>query len=292
MKISVWFVAIRPKTLTAAFVPVLVGTALVAASGYSVQWNLSLFASLSAFCIQSGTNLFNDALDFKKGADTTARLGPLRVTQGQLLSYKEVWVGALFCFALAVAFAIPLIFQGGWPIIIIGILALLFGYAYTGGPFPLSYLGFGDLFVLLFFGLIATGGTFFLHTGWWSLESLVAGLQIGFLATVLIAINNLRDVQTDRQVNKKTIAVRFGVAFSKKEIFFLLTAPFLLGFFWMMRGYVLAALLPIVSLSVVVSLIRGIYSNSPSAIYNQFLEKAALLHLMFGLLLAIGLFLE
>ena len=152
-----WILAFRPKTLTAALVPVGVGTALPLGLGLGSKPGLAVLALISALFIQIGTNLVNDASDFKKGADTAERIGPKRVTQSGLLSPRTVLAGGLFCFLLAILFGIPLVLSGGWPLVWIGLFSVFAGYAYTAGPFPLAYLGLGDFFVLVFFGLFRYG---------------------------------------------------------------------------------------------------------------------------------------
>ena len=280
--------AARPKTLTAALVPILAGTALTKCLGFSVQIWISGLALLASFFIQIGTNFVNDAIDFKKGADTEARIGPQRVTQSGIFSYRTVMSMAGICFFLALLCGIPLVIHGGLPILLIGLLSLFFGYAYTGGPFPLAYLGLGDIFVVLFFGLIAVGGLVFLQIGEWLDESLMLGLQIGLHATVLICINNLRDIEGDVLVGKKTLAVRFGKSFARTEIATLCFLPFLLNIFWLNRGIYLAAALPFLVLPLAARLCFLIFKTEPGPIYNQFLAKAAGLHLLFGILLSLG----
>ncbi|MBN8539865.1 MAG: 1,4-dihydroxy-2-naphthoate octaprenyltransferase [Deltaproteobacteria bacterium] len=284
-----WILALRPKTLTAALVPILVATALVHASGIAVKWWVSVFALIASFFIQIATNLINDAIDFDKGADTDQRTGPKRVTQSGMISRRKVMVGAGVCLALAFAFGVPLVVEGGWPIAAIGVVSIALAYGYTGGPFPLAYMGLGDLFVILFFGVIGVMGTFFLHTGQWSELAAVAGLQVGFLATVLIAINNLRDSPEDVKVGKKTLAVRFGAKFSKIEIAVLCYAPFLMGMAYENRGWMWAAYAPLIAVPLVSRLVRGIWAADPGPVMNRFLAMAAALHLLFGLALAGGL---
>lgn len=284
-----WILALRPKTLTAALVPILVATALVRATGHEVLWWVSICALLASFFIQIATNFINDAIDFDKGADTETRTGPKRVTQSGLIPRRQVMAGAAVCLAIAFALGVPLVLQGGWPIAAIGLVSLALAYGYTGGPFPLAYLGLGDLFVILFFGLIAVMGTFFLHTGQWSELAAAAGLQVGFLATVLIAINNLRDAPEDAKVGKKTLAVRFGPGFSKIEITLLCYSPFLIGMIYEARGWTWAAYAPLICVPLVSRLVRGIWKAEPGAIMNRFLAMAAALHLLFGVALAVGL---
>lgn len=286
-----WLLATRPKTLSASVVPVVVGTALVSATGHKVKWDIFFFCLLGALFIQVGTNLINDAIDFRKGADTEDRLGPQRVTQSGLLSSRQVMLGGLACFFLALLCGIPLVLQGGWPIVIIGILSLFFGYTYTGGPFPLAYVGLGDVFVILFFGLVAVGGVYYLQTLQLGGEALVAGFQVGVLATVLIAINNLRDMNQDRIAHKKTLAVRFGDRFARFEIGVLLLLGLGLSVFWMVKGLWLAGLLPLVLVPVARKILSGVSQSEPGPIYNQYLAQASLLHMLFGFQLSLGLIL-
>jgi 1,4-dihydroxy-2-naphthoate octaprenyltransferase len=222
--LSPWVLAARPKTLAAAVVPVVVGFALARfAHGPSF-----VFALLGALLIQVGTNFVNDALDFRKGADTHERLGPLRVTQAGLLSADAVLRGAYVCFALAGLCGVPLVMRGGWPIVVIGVTSIVAAYAYTGGPYPLAYHGLGELFVMAFFGVVAVGGTFYLQRLVITRDAILAGVACGSLAIVLLAINNLRDLASDRASNKRTLAARFGPAFARVEIAAMALLPFAL----------------------------------------------------------------
>lgn len=283
-----WISAFRPKTLTASVVPIMVATVLAYKIG-SLDWAVSLWALASALSIQIGTNLFNDVIDFKKGADGLDRVGPQRITQSGSVSERTVFAAAIFCFVLAILFGIPLVVKGGLPIVIVGFASLIFGYAYTGGPFPLAYRGWGDAFVLLFFGWIAVGVLTYLHVGWWSFDAFVAGTQVGMLATVLIAVNNLRDHVQDKNANKKTLVVRFGVPFGKIEIFLLLSIPFLLQCYWIYKGYWLAGALPFTVFPTALRLGNSVAQEAPGPSYNHFLVKAALVHALFGFQLTLGL---
>jgi 1,4-dihydroxy-2-naphthoate octaprenyltransferase len=284
--------AFRPKTLTAALIPIFVGSGLAYSQQGFVVWKVVLFSLVSALSIQIATNLFNDAIDFKKGADDHQRIGPQRVTQSKLLTPKQVYLFAGIFLVLALSFGIPLVIRGGWVIVSIGIVSMFLAYGYTGGPLPLAYKGLGDLFVILFFGIIAVGGVYYLHTLDYKISAFVSGLQVGVLATVLIAINNLRDINQDRLANKKTLAVRFGENFIKWEIVALLMSSFFLGIYWIFLGKILAAALPLVLLPVVRKLITGVVKEVPGPIYNDFLAQAALIHLVFGLQLTLGLVLN
>lgn len=280
--------AFRPKTLTAALVPCVAGTALVKAIGLSWDGWVLFYALMASFLIQIGTNLVNDAVDFKKGADTEKRIGPQRITQAGILSANQVMLLGSLCFLLAVLCGIPLVLKGGWVIVAIGVASVLMGYSYTAGPFPLAYLGLGDLFVIIFFGLLAVMGIVFLNTGEWMAEAFVLGLQIGLHATVLIAINNLRDHSGDRLVNKKTLAVRFGVKFSRWEIAALSFLPFVLNLYWWFEGYKIAAIVSLLAIPLAIKITKNIFNTEPSPAYNKFLGQAAVLHLVFGLLIALG----
>lgn len=289
-KFKSWILAARPKTLSAAVVPVLATIGLVQSLKVPIQWWIIACALLSSFCIQIGTNFVNDAMDFKKGADNEKRLGPMRVTQQKIFTFKQVMWMATGFFALAMILGIPLVIHGGWPIVIIGVLSVLMGYAYTSGPIPLAYYGLGDLFVIIFFGLVAVGGLFYLLTGTYTLDATVLGLQIGFLSTILIAINNLRDIHTDKEVNKKTLAVRLGVTGAKVWIIFLIVAPFLMGYYWLNQQKYWLYILPTLSLPLGLSVIKKIMATEPSAEYNKFLAKSAGYGMIFSIGYLIGSF--
>ncbi len=283
-----WILAARPKTLTAAVVPILVAGSLAQSESQHQIWWVSVLTLFASVFIQIGTNLVNDAVDFKKGADTETRIGPQRVTQAGIFKGHQVMgVGSAF-FGLAVICGIPLVWLGGVPILVIGLISVLMGYGYTAGPFPLAYRGLGDLFVILFFGLIAVGGVYFLHTGSLKTSALIAGLQIGFLCTVLIAINNLRDSNNDVLVDKKTLPVRFGIRFARTEIAALIWTPFFLGLYWASQGKIWAFFLPVLLIPVAFRLTRMVFETEPSPVYNRFLGIGAGLHLLFGILLSIG----
>ena len=282
-----WILAARPRTLGAAIVPVLAGAAL-AFSEESFDPFATALIIACAVLIQIATNYFNDAIDHAKGADTAERLGPLRATNAGLLAPRSVMRGGMVCLALAVALSIPLVLHGGWPIVVIGIFSLFFAYAYTGGPFPLAYLGLGEIFVVLFFGIIAVAGTFYLNALEWSYASLLAGLQIGLHSSVLLAVNNLRDIDSDRVAHKRTLAARFGLTFARRENASLVLAPFVLGIAWLPLGYLWAFLLPLMTLPLAWWLARACLVANPDRSVNQLLAQGAALHAAFGILLSIG----
>ena len=287
-KSKAWFLAARPKTLSASLVPIIAATGLARGLGYEIQWWIVICALLASICIQIGTNFVNDAMDFKKGADDERRIGPLRVTQQGHFTFKQVMIGASAFFLLAAAFGLPLVLHGGLPILVIGIVSIAMGYAYTSGPIPLAYHGLGDLFVILFFGLVAVGGLFYLLTGVYLFSTFIVGLQIGFLSTVLIAINNLRDVNTDTLVHKKTLAVRLGIRGARLWIGFLLFAPYLAGYYWLSIQRWWVYIIPLFCFPLGISLAKRIFRTEPSAEYNRYLAMGAAYSLVFSALLAIG----
>jgi len=284
MRLGSLWLAFRPKTLTAAVVPVVVGHSLVVSKFAEAHLWITLCCLGSAVCIQLATNFLNDAIDFRKGADTADRLGPRRVTQSGLMSERSVFISGIVFLLLASLLGIPLVLHGGWPIVALGVVSLFLAYGYTGGPFPLAYLGLGDIFVILFFGLFAVGGVYYLHTFTVTAAAMVAGLQVGLLATVLIAINNLRDRTTDVCVDKKTLAVRFGESFAKAEIFGLIVLAFGLNFFYRGQPWVWLTLLSFP----LAGRVLFIVFNRKDAL-NSALGIAGGLHLVFGVLLSIGL---
>lgn len=279
----------RPKTLSASWVPIIVATSLVYAEGVSLDPWISVFAILSATFIQIATNFFNDALDFVKGADDHTRLGESRASQNGWLSVRMVFLLGGLCLLLAVGFGLPLVVAGGWPILIVGLISLVLAYAYTGGPYPLAYLGLGDLFVILFFGVIAVGGVYYLHANTYSMSALISGLQIGLTATVLIAINNLRDIESDRRANKLTLSARLGYARGRWEIPVLFALTFLLGLFWIRESRYSVMLAPIVLLPLVFTLVKSVLRTPPSVEYNGFLALAARIQMLFGIILSLAL---
>lgn len=231
--------AARPKTLPASLVAVWAGCIVVSKfaqalpqSGLHVDYRLALFTALSSMCIQIACNFFNDALDARRHADTTRRQGPLRITASGRMSplAVQLWGGVFLL--LAALLALPLICAQGWLIIAIGVPCMLCAYAYTGGPWPLAYHGLGELFVLLFFGIIAVGGTVFVQIGWQPgyaaiyIPALMVGIICGLLSCVLIEVNNIRDRQEDATTGKRTLAVRLGDKRARGLAMAFLIAPY------------------------------------------------------------------
>jgi 1,4-dihydroxy-2-naphthoate polyprenyltransferase len=265
-------------------VPVSVGVGLSWRMTGNVAWLLAFCTLTSATAIQIATNFFNDAIDFTKGTDTGERLGPQRVTQSGLFSPRQVIVAGLLMAVVAVLLSLPMVAARGWPVIAIGLPSLYFTYGYTGGPLPLAYRGLGDLFVVLFFGFVAVIGTVFVQTGEWHAEAVLAGLQVGMLSTVLIAVNNLRDIDGDRASGKRTLAVRFGPTFARWEITLLCLLPHLVGIAWLFwKQWNGALLYPLIAVLPGMVVASGVWRTPPGAAYNKFLGIAAAQLLLFAL---------
>ena len=283
-----WIHAARPRTLGAAVAPVAVGTVIGWKVGGQFHLGLALATVGSCMALQIATNWFNDAIDFSKGADTAARIGPRRITASGLVAGSTVMKAALGMLLIATALAAPLFGARGWPIVAIGLPSLYFSYGYTGGPLPLAYRGLGELFVILFFGLIAVTGSAFVQCGLWLPEAIVAGIQIGCLSTVLIAINNLRDMDEDRGTGKRTLAARFGPRFARIEIATLIITPFVLGLYWAAHGPRNAFIAPLPALGIGLGLIQWIAKSEPGPVYNRFLALSGLMLVAFALLFCLG----
>lgn len=278
-----WIQAARPKTLGAAISPVFVGFILAARlSGQQIEWRLLAFTLASTMALQIATNWFNDALDFRQGKDTAARVGPRRITAAGLVSPESVMLAGYLMLGLATALSIPLIAARGLPIVIIGIPSLYFCYGYTGGPFPLAYRGLGELFVILFFGFVAVMGSAFVQCGEWLVGAVVAGLQIGCLSTILIAVNNLRDLEEDRSTGKRTLAARFGVTFARVEITALLAVTYGIGLYWLDKDDTLLCTLPLAVLPLGLFVLIRIWCTPPGPSYNRLLALSGIHLLLFA----------
>ncbi len=256
--------------------------------------NFALFPALAALVgallLQIGANFANDLFDFLRGADTAERVGPLRVTQAGLLSPRQVRAGMCVVFAVAALIGMYLIVVGGWPIVLIGLTAILAAIAYTGGPFPLGYHGLGELFVFLFFGLAAVCGTYEVQAGavhivaWW------AAVPMGLLAVAIIVVNNLRDIATDRAAGKRTLAVCFGTRGTQVEYIALIMIAYIVPPVMWVTGVAVSAwvVLPLFSLPLVPPLVRRLLRERGRAL-NGVLAGTARLELVYGLLFALGL---
>ena len=211
-----WGLAIRPRTLPAAAAGVVMGSALAWRDGF-FRVDAALACLFAALLLQIGSNLANDVFDFERGTDTPERLGPTRVTQAGLLSPSQVKIGMAVVFALAALLGLYLAWLGGWPIILIGIAAIISAVAYTGGPFPLGYYGLGDIFVFIFFGLASVAGTYYVQAGAVSSAAWWMSMPMGLIITAILVVNNLRDLENDRKAGKHTLAVMLGARGARIE---------------------------------------------------------------------------
>jgi 1,4-dihydroxy-2-naphthoate octaprenyltransferase len=244
----VWGLASRPKTLFAALSPVMLGTAFACSEGRG-HMGAAFAALLGAVGIQIGTNLANDYWDAKKGADGRERLGPVRVTSTGLLRPKTVFSGMVLVFSIAAVAGLYLALRAGWPVVAIGLTSIACGILYTAGPVSLAYVGLGDIFTFVFFGLVATAGTYFVQALAFSGTAVVLGCVPGFYSVVLLALNNLRDREQDLVAEKKTLAVRLGAGFARGEVVCCLFAPLVVPL-WMAWAGILAWWMAVVAVAV------------------------------------------
>jgi 1,4-dihydroxy-2-naphthoate octaprenyltransferase len=285
----VWWAAARPRTLTIATTPVLVGTALAWAEGAPHGWPAALAALVCALLIQAGTNLHNDAADFERGNDRPERVGPLRVTAAGWARPGEVRAAAIAAFALAFALGIYLVGIGGMPILAIGLASLMAGWAYSGGPKPISYTPFGELFVWMFFGVAAVAGSYLLQAGSVSASALMAGAAVGLPAAAVLMVNNVRDRVGDARVGRRTLAGLLGPRRSLVAYAAMMLAPFIAPLMQALNGRP-GALLAFLSLPMCIGLIRRLAATDGPAL-NLLLAGTARAGFVFGLLLAIGVLL-
>lgn len=284
--VAAWIGAARPRTLPAAVVPVVVGLAL-ATRGGPLDVGVAGVTLLAAILIQIGTNLANDYYDFVAGADTSERLGPRRITQAGLAAPATVRAAAFAVLGAAAVAGAWLVAVGGWPILLIGIASLLAAVAYTGGPYPLAYHGLGDVFVFVFFGLVAVNGTVLLQTGEVTALSFAVSLPVACLATAILVVNNLRDIGTDARAGKRTLAVRIGAAATRAQYVILLIVPFVVALV-LVPVVGPAMLLTLAAVPLAVREARALHAREGAAL-NASLGGTARLHLVFGVLLALGL---
>ena len=286
-RLQAWFLACRPKTLSVSLSPVLVGTAVAWHDTHRILWLPLLAAALGAAFIQIGTNLFNDVGDYLRGTDTPDRLGPRRATAEGWLGARAVRLGAWLSFALAFLCGIYLVGHGGWPIVAIGLASLAAGWAYTGGPKPIAYGPLGEIFVFVFFGLVAAGGSFYLQTLTMTAVALIAATLVGIHAAAVITVNNYRDLDGDAKNVKNTLAVLLGRPATRQVYTAEVLAPYLLlPLLAPVLGWLAA--LPLFSLPLAIRLIQRFHREAPGPVFNNILAATAGLQLAFALLLALA----
>ena len=289
---QVWWLAIRPKTLSISVAPVLLATALAWSDHARISWFTFALILCSVLAIQIGTNLYNDAADFEKGADDFERLGPERAAQQGWLTAKQIKSGALFSFGCAFISGIYLAWLGGLPIIILGLISIACGYAYTGGPKPIAYSPLGEVFVMIFFGLAAVGGTYFLYTLAITPKVILMATSIGSMAAAILLVNNYRDLDQDRKANKLTLVHYIGRQNARILYNILILYPYilLLFIFSTHSNYTLSILCPLFSLPLALKVITLMEQLPISHKLNLLLKKTAQLQLIYTLLLCLGLF--
>lgn len=287
-KIENWIIASRPKTLLAAVVPVMVGSA-VALNEKKLVIIYSLVALICSVLIQIGTNYANDLYDFIHGADNEKRKGPRRVLASGLITVKEMKLGIFLTFGFAFLFGLYLVYEGGIVILVIGVLSILAGLAYTAGPFPLAYNGLGDVFVFMFFGIVGTAGTYYLHTKELTLVSFIASVPVGALITNILVVNNYRDIEEDKAAGKHTLAVKFGKSFTRYQFISLTIISFLIpALLFAFFNYSILIFLPYLTFPAAYKIIVMLYKLDGMEL-NKTLELAARLSALFGILFSIGL---
>ena len=283
--------AARPRTLPAAVAPVLVGTALAATEG-TFRPLTFVAAMLGSVFIQVGTNLSNDYSDARRGADTEDRLGPVRVTAGGLVPPRQVLVATYVAFGLAVVAGAYLIATAGWELLLVGAASILAGVLYTGGPRPYGYEGLGEVFVFLFFGVVAVTGSYFAQTEQLTWEAFVLAVPVGLLAAAILVVNNVRDLETDRRAGKRTLAVRLGRARARGLYAAMVYVAFACALLpWLLGSEELSAwlALALVALPLAVPVVTIVRSRTDGPSLNGALARTGMLQLVFCALLSAGI---
>jgi 1,4-dihydroxy-2-naphthoate polyprenyltransferase len=290
--VQIWLMASRPRTLPAAVAPVLVGTGLAGFAGVFHPLRF-VAALLGAIFIQVGTNLSNDYSDARRGADTEDRLGPVRVTAGGLVPPRQVLIATYVSFGLAVLAGVYLIAVAGWELLLVGAASILAGVAYTGGPKPYGYEGLGEVFVFLFFGVVAVAGSFFVQVEHLHWEAFALAVPVGLLAAAILVVNNFRDIDTDGRAGKRTLAVRLGRA-RTREVYavFVYGAYLLAPITWLFGPLSAWVLLPWLTLPAAAPLVRQVRNHTDGPSLNAALAQTGMLQLAFCMLLTAGLLLS
>ncbi|MEI6847368.1 MAG: 1,4-dihydroxy-2-naphthoate polyprenyltransferase [Chlorobiaceae bacterium] len=288
-QLKAWMLAIRPKTLPAGAIPVVLGSALAAADG-SFHILPAFIALICALGIQVATNFINEIYDFRKGADTADRLGPTRTVAAGIISEKKMIKVSVGLVVVVFLLGLYLVYVAGWPIFVVGALSLLFAWAYTGGPYPIAYSGLGDLFVFIFFGLVAVGGTYYVQAHTLHYPVLLAAVAPGAFSVNILLVNNIRDIATDRKVGKMTLPARIGGEYSRSIYVALTVVAYLVPLLlWLNDNhYSLFGLLSLFSLPLAVRMIRELYASEGREL-NNVLAGTGKLMTLHGFLFAVGL---
>jgi 1,4-dihydroxy-2-naphthoate octaprenyltransferase len=287
--VHIWLMAARLRTLPAAVAPVLVGTSLALGSGH-LRPLAFVAALLGAVFIQVGTNLSNDYSDARRGADTEDRLGPVRVTAGGLVPPSRVLFATYVTFGLAVLCGVYLVAVAGWELIAVGAASILAGVLYTGGPRPYGYEGLGELFVFLFFGIVAVSGSYFVQVQELPWEAYACAVPVGLLASAILVVNNVRDLETDRRAGKRTLAVRLGRAHTRTLYTAMVAGAFLLAPLpWLLGSMTAWLLLPWCAIPLAIPLVKVVRTRVDGPTLNGALARTGALQLMFCLLFSAGI---
>jgi 1,4-dihydroxy-2-naphthoate polyprenyltransferase len=286
--VHIWVMAARVRTLPAAIAPVLVGTSLALGAG-SFRALGFVAALLGAIFIQVGTNLSNDYSDACRGADSEDRLGPVRVTAGGLVPPGRVLLATWITFGLAVLCGVYLVAVAGWELIAVGAASILAGVLYTGGPRPYGYEGLGELFVFLFFGIVAVSGSYFVQVSRLAWPAFACAVPVGLLASAILVVNNVRDLETDRRAGKRTLAVRLGRERTRTLYTGMVALAFLLAPLpWPLGAMSAWLLLPWLAIPLAVPLVRIVRTRMDGPTLNGALAKTGALQLIFCLLYTAG----
>jgi 1,4-dihydroxy-2-naphthoate octaprenyltransferase len=290
--LRLWALAARPRTLPAAVAPVLVGTAL-AISEDEFRPLAFVAALVGSVFIQIGTNLSNDYSDARRGADTEDRLGPVRVTAGGLMPPRRVLVGTYVAFAIAVAAGIYLAAVAGWELLLVGVASIAAGVLYTGGPRPYGYAGLGELFVFLFFGIVAVNGSYYVQTEDLSWEALALSVPVGLLAAAILVVNNVRDIDTDRRAGKRTLAVKLGRERARRLFATMVAVAFAVPpIVWLAGALSAWLLLALAAAPLALPLVRTVSTRTDGPALNGALAGTGLLLATFSLLLSAAVLLS
>ena len=287
----VWWSAVRPATLAASVAPVLAGTAIAVHMG-GARWWAGAGALVVGLGMQLGVNFANDYSDFVRGADNPTRVGPVRAAASGVVAPAQVRLAAFAAFGIAALAGLLLSLAVDWRLLVAGAACLLAGWLYTGGPRPYGYLGLGEVFVFLFFGLVATAGTVYVETGRVTTLTVLTGCSMGFLACGILVLNNLRDIQTDRAAGKRTLATRIGVERTRVLLAALVCAAFVAPVVAVALGLAaIPALLVLLAIPFAFVPLRTAFSHQAGPPLVGALKRMAVAELVFALLLSVGLLL-
>lgn len=288
--VSVWISAFRPKTLPAGAVPVILGSALAWADG-KFSWGAGIAALVCSLLMQIASNFINEIYDFRRGADSVRRVGPRRAVAAGLITEREMIIAAIVAVSGAFLIGLYLTAVAGWGIFVVGVVSLVMAWAYTGGKYPLAYLGLGEVFAFVFFGVLATCGTYIIHVHTLSAAAVWLSFAPAAFSSNILNVNNIRDTETDREAGKRTLAVRFGASAMRLTYAVCMSIPFIVPVVLVAFGYSVYVFLTFVMLPMAVRLIVSVYRNEGGAL-NSTLAGTGVLMTFYCALMTVGLFLR